>query len=859
MAAPAPALVLHPDTIAYPNSEEPPVMSDRPADAVVGWWNYNASAVAIGANTIVTTCHQGGGVGTTVSFGGVTYRVAEVFQQSKADLRIARITNMDGSPANLTNFVDYNRSTSESTQTAVIGGFGFGRGSITPNYYTWDWTDNKTERWGQNYVENTTYSIDPASFSSQLLWARFDNYGTGNWVDYEACVANYDSGGGWFLKDPDSGQWVVAGLSRGVTHAALGEAWFQAGSGQSPDVMDGVRLSSYTAWLDSALNRSVWNSTSGGTWSDGAKWSGGAPNASDKFAVFSDATPGSRTVTLSASAQIGTLRFDSPGDVTIAGSSQLEFKVSNTGNNYTWDMGLLETSNVNGNGTLTIAAPVKMTAPLLVRHNAGGLLTISGVISDPASAKALTKTGTGTLVLSGANTYKGGTTINQGTLRVTNASALGVTTSSYVTLEAGATLDVQSDSALTLANRVKVTTNPANTGLTTAYLNADRATAGPARTMTFGGTLTTDGAVTLSTTSAGGSSLAFSGLASITNLGAGNVATLNTASADLALTGGMSLATGTLVKSGPKMLTVSGAQAYGSGTTLKATEGALALNADAGSASAYNLGLVTSGGAMVNLGSTQHLASLSLGGTSVTSVASGGGRTLMTKGLDITGGTSPTATLDLADNNLVVDYAGGASPLLQVRDWVKHGANFDPVSGEMFWNGTGITSSAAAADPDHYSHQLLALGVRQAVDAGDYHMNQMTSVDGVALNDTSVVVKYTWMGDVNLDGKVTIDDYYVLDFYFTYGIAPELTGWWTGDLNGDGKITIDDYYLMDIGFTYQGAPLDGGGLGLLGLPASLQDTSLDAATGGAGTVPEPGTLLVLCVGAAGLLRKRRRG
>lgn len=67
------------------------------------------------------------------------------------------------------------------------------------------------------------------------------------------------------------------------------------------------------------------------------------------------------------------------------------------------------------------------------------LLVLSRVINHPGLAGALTKTGAGTLELAGANTYTGGTTVNAGTLLVSNTAGSGTGTGA-VNVHAGATL-----------------------------------------------------------------------------------------------------------------------------------------------------------------------------------------------------------------------------------------------------------------------------------------------------------------------------------------------------------------------------------------------------------------------------------
>jgi len=75
--------------------------------------------------------------------------------------------------------------------------------------------------------------------------------------------------------------------------------------------------------------------------------------------------------------------------------------------------------------------------------------------------------------------------------------------------------------------------------------------------------------------------------------------------------------------------------------------------------------------------------------------------------------------------------------------------------------------------------------------------------DGVDVSVNDILVKYSWNGDVNLDGVVNADDYFRVDT----GFITQAGGYQNGDLNYDGVVNADDYFLIDSAFLSQTGPL----------------------------------------------------
>jgi Ricin-type beta-trefoil lectin domain-like len=144
----------------------------------------------------------------------------------------------------------------------------------------------------------------------------------------------------------------------------------------------------------------------------------------------------------------------------------------------------------------------------------------------------------------------------------------------------------------------------------------------------------------------------------------------------------------------------------------------------------------------------------------------------------VLGSFSNTARLDLGANDMIVRSASVTTLTNQIASGYTSGT----------WSGTtGIVSSAAAADPTAL-HTLGVLGVTST-----------TTFDNQTANNGDVLVKYTYYGDADLNGKVDGNDYSLID----YGYAHHLTGWSNGDFNYDHSIDGSDYALIDNAFNSQ--------------------------------------------------------
>jgi autotransporter-associated beta strand protein len=195
---------------------------------------------------------------------------------------------------------------------------------------------------------------------------------------------------------------------------------------------------------------------------------------------------------------------------------------------------------------------------------------------------------------------------------------------------------------------------------------------------------------------------------------------------------------------------------------------------------------------------------------------------------------STSGRLDLTQNKLITTTAPGAA-----TNFIYDGLQGDVQRAYNFqsWDQPGLTTSMGAAQTG-----LTTIGITTGAARGGLGPTDTDLFAGQTITGASTLAMYTYAGDANLDGLIDGGDYGIIDNNVQ---IPGADSYYNGDFNYDGVIDGGDYGIIDNNIQAQGAPF----------PTSGAVTGL---SGGVTAVPEPTGLGLVMLGAASLLRPRRR-
>ena len=476
--------------------------------------------------------------------------------------------------------------------------------------------------------------------------------------------------------------------------------------------------------------------------------------------------------------------------------------IGTSASTWTFD-GTTPSVNLNGvNGTkplnYTVAANLTLAqANTTFAGDGTAGFNFSGAIEG--ASKGITKSGTSTLTLSGANTFTGGTTINTGTLKITSDGNLGGT-SGGVKLDGG-TLSM---TAMTLGATRTVTVGAGNGTIInpsggSAIFQGTVSGAGNALTInnSSGGTFDLTGNVSLGTlTFAGTSNLWLSNNANITNavsVGANQVLNLTSATdATVASYNNVSFnLNGGILRNriGQNTLTTPITLAASSIIGNRATADALTFSGAVSSTAASGKQTLTFGDSVAGANSgtiTQDAASVisngGTGGTVALTVNMGGtsgnvllkGTNTYTGNTTISGGTLKVDGGSLANSNVTVSSGGklasGSTGTVGKTVTVNNGAT-------LAAGGSGSVGTATVAgDLNFSSGSIFDWDLTTGLGDGTYDTVSVTGalnitsgakfnvVSNTAYSDTFWDATHTWS---NFFGANAIDNFLATNFLYS--------------------------------------------------------------------------------------------
>ena len=603
-----------------------------------------------------------------------------------------------------------------------------------------------------------------------------------------------------------------------------------------------------------SLFAETWNIDAAGNWNTPANWSPATvPNGADETATFGSIITAPRTITVDAALGVTTLNIDNNNAYTIASGTLTIFQIFGTA------PGIINITNINGNGAHAISSNLLLASGVFITQNSTNPVTFSGVISSSLSDTVLIS-GTGTLVLSGANTFEGLVLSDIDTLSISADNNLG-NASNFLTLSnstLNTTATFSTDRSVSLVGTAEFDTNVGTTftvSATGALFGTGGLTKSGTGTLLLSGVNTYTGASSITSgvlelsgsgTLGNTSSLAISGGGSfVITAGAGSktIGSLSGGGSGINLNdnglvisqsagnsfSGVISGTGGITKSGAATLTFSGVNTYTGGTTLSA--GTLAVGAD------NNLGgtgALTFNGGTLNTTATFSSArdvTLSGAGTINTDgattftesgvISSTGGLTKSGTGILVlsgvntyTGGTTVSAgTLAVgADNNLggtgALTFNGGTlnttATFSSARDVTLSGAGTINTDGATTFTESGVISSTGG---------LTKSGTGILVLSGTNTYTGGTTVSTGTLQGTTT----------SLQGNITNNA--------TVAFSQATTGTYSDIISGTGAVTKADTGTVIVtgANTYSGGTTVSAGT-LQGTTTSLQGDITNNAT-----------------------------
>jgi rhamnogalacturonan endolyase len=206
-----------------------------------------------------------------------------------------------------------------------------------------------------------------------------------------------------------------------------------------------------------------WTNTISATaqdWTNNANWLNGGPypNGAQSIADVNSALTGNQTINLDQAITVGSLTIGSGGGIFTLAPNGGSLAFNNTPASPT----LVESSTSLGD---TISASISINGDLMVTNPTANTITFSGNVTSGGLNL------TGNTILSGANTYTGGTTENAGLLTFSSGSAIA--SSGTLTLNGSSSVTVSTANSLpnVAVNGTNKITGSGNSGTGIATLN----------------------------------------------------------------------------------------------------------------------------------------------------------------------------------------------------------------------------------------------------------------------------------------------------------------------------------------------------------------------------------------------------